>query len=64
MFQPITEAYRNKDEFNIRTGIDGNPKTVGFFIGSPVEGPVVCVRGTYLINMRDDHKKVAQVKYD
>ena len=61
MFQPITEAYRNKDEFNIRTGVDGNPKTVGFFIGSPAEGPVVCVRGTHLLNIRDSHKQVAQV---
>lgn len=61
LFQPVTEGYRNKDEFSIQTGIDGNPKTVGFFVGSPAEGPVVCVRGTHLINMRQSHKEVAQV---
>ncbi|KAJ9585823.1 hypothetical protein L9F63_020525, partial [Diploptera punctata] len=61
---PVTEAYRNKDEFNIRTGIDGNPKTVGFFVGSPVEGSVVCVRGTHLVNMRQSHKQAAQAYED
>lgn len=63
LFQPITEGYRNKDEFNIQTGVDGNPKTVGFFVGSPAEGSVVCVRGTHLINLRQSHIKVAQVHY-
>ena len=60
--QPITEGYRNKDEFNIQTGVDGNPKTVGFFVGSPAEGSVVCVRGTRLINVRHSHIEVAQVR--
>lgn len=61
LFQPVTEGYRNKDEFSIQIGIDGNPKTVGFFVGSPAEESMVCVRGTHLINMRQSHKQVAQV---
>lgn len=61
---PITEGYRNKDEFNIQTGVDGNPKTVGFFVGSPAEGSVVCVRGTRLINVRHSHIEVAQAYED
>lgn len=63
LLQPITEGYRNKDEFNIQAGVDGNPKTVGFFVGSPAEGSVVCVRGTHLINVRQSHIAVAQVHY-
>lgn len=61
---PITEGYRNKDEFNIQAGVDGNPKTVGFFVGSPAEGSVVCVRGTRLINVRQSHIAVAQAYED
>nr|CAD7200133.1 unnamed protein product [Timema douglasi] len=61
---PLTEEYRNKDEFNIRTGVDGNPKTVGFFIGSPSKGNTVCVRGTNLINIKPSHKQAAQAYED
>nr|CAD7586336.1 unnamed protein product [Timema genevievae] len=61
---PLTEEYRNKDEFNIRTGVDGNPKTVGFFIGSPAKGSTVCVRGTNLINLKQSHKQAAQAYED
>lgn len=55
-------AYRNKDEFSIRVGVDGDPKTVGFFVGSPAKGKTVCVRGTHLINMKMKHKNVAKVR--
>ncbi|XP_046391848.1 tRNA (uracil(54)-C(5))-methyltransferase homolog-B-like isoform X2 [Ischnura elegans] len=58
---PVTEKYRNKDEFCVYTGVDGNPKTVGFFIGSKAKGSVVCVRSDELVNMRDSHKMVAKV---
>lgn len=61
---PVTESYRNKDDFSIQTGVDGNPKTVGFFVGSPADGSVVCVRGTHLINVRQSHKEVAQAYED
>jgi tRNA (uracil-5-)-methyltransferase len=60
-FQLVTEGYRNKDEFSIRKGVDGNPKTVGFFVGTPAEGNVVCVPPTHLINLKKSHIEVAQV---
>ncbi|KAH6940253.1 hypothetical protein HPB50_026449 [Hyalomma asiaticum] len=31
---PMVEGYRNKDEFSIRQGPSGEPKTVGFLVGS------------------------------
>jgi hypothetical protein len=32
-------------------------------VGSPASGPVVCVSGTRLVNVRQSHKEVAQVDY-
>ncbi|KAL1138625.1 hypothetical protein AAG570_008688 [Ranatra chinensis] len=58
---PVIEGYRNKDEFSVRTGADGNPKTVGFFIGKPVEGNVCCVPPTHLINVKERHKELSQI---
>ncbi|KAK3887776.1 hypothetical protein Pcinc_008105 [Petrolisthes cinctipes] len=52
--------YRNKDEFGIHFGVDGNPKTVGFFVGKPTDPKMVCVPPTYLINTRDSHKQIAK----
>lgn len=60
-FQPEVLAYRNKDEFGIHFGVDGNPKTVGFFVGRPTDPLMTCVPATFLINMRDSHKQIAQV---
>lgn len=57
---PELIAYRNKDEFGIHFGVDGNPKTVGFFIGKPLDAGMVCVPPTYLINVKQTHKEVAQ----
>ncbi|XP_067001554.2 tRNA (uracil-5-)-methyltransferase homolog B isoform X2 [Anabrus simplex] len=57
---PVTEAYRNKSDLHIRTGIDGNPKTLGFYIGSPAEENVVCVPGTYLLSTKQSHKDIAE----
>uniref|UniRef100_H3B9R3 tRNA (uracil(54)-C(5))-methyltransferase n=1 Tax=Latimeria chalumnae TaxID=7897 RepID=H3B9R3_LATCH len=31
---PITSGYRNKSTFSVNTGPDGNPKTVGYYIGT------------------------------
>lgn len=31
-FQPVLEAYRNKDDFSIGLGLDGEEKTVGFYL--------------------------------
>ncbi|KAK7788348.1 hypothetical protein R5R35_014586 [Gryllus longicercus] len=57
---PVIMEYRNKDEFSIRNGADGHPKTVGFFIGSTASDNAVCVPGTHVITMREKHKKIAQ----
>ena len=57
---PRIAGYRNKDEFSIWPGVDGNPKTVGFFIGQPSHHTnVVCVEPDHLIIMKDSHKKIA-----
>lgn len=53
--------YRNKDEFNFRTGIDGNPKTLGFFVRNPSDGSYLCIPANNLINMKKSHKNIAQV---
>uniref|UniRef100_A0A0P4WEC3 tRNA (uracil(54)-C(5))-methyltransferase n=1 Tax=Scylla olivacea TaxID=85551 RepID=A0A0P4WEC3_SCYOL len=57
---PELIGYRNKDEFGIHFGVDGNPKTVGFFVGRPLDPEMVCVPPTFLINMREKHKQIAQ----
>uniref|UniRef100_A0A0A9W7P9 tRNA (uracil(54)-C(5))-methyltransferase n=2 Tax=Lygus hesperus TaxID=30085 RepID=A0A0A9W7P9_LYGHE len=58
---PVVDHYRNKDEFSIRTGVDGNPKTVGYFAGSPAKGDVVCIGPKGLKNMKPHHTKLAEV---
>lgn len=60
--QPVTESYRNKSEMNIRKGIDGNMKTVGFFIGNPgLDNNVICVPPKYVVNVPEKHKEITQV---
>ncbi|XP_077513306.1 tRNA (uracil-5-)-methyltransferase homolog B-like isoform X2 [Amblyomma americanum] len=59
---PVVEQYRNKDEFSIRQGPDGAPKTVGFLLGSPSGGdPVVCVSPERVVVCKESHRRVAQV---
>ncbi|XP_025200708.1 tRNA (uracil(54)-C(5))-methyltransferase homolog-B-like isoform X1 [Melanaphis sacchari] len=58
---PQIDEYRNKDEFNFRPGIDGNPKTLGFFVSNPSNGNIYCVPTMKLINMKQSHKDIAQV---
>lgn len=57
---PDLIGYRNKDEFGIHFGVDRNPKTVGFFVGRPLDPDMVCVPPTFLINMKEEHKQIAQ----
>ncbi|KAK7087034.1 tRNA (uracil(54)-C(5))-methyltransferase -B [Halocaridina rubra] len=57
---PDILAYRNKDEFGIHYGVDGNPKTVGFFVGKPTDPLMTCVPATHLINVKESHKLIAQ----
>ncbi|XP_068184276.1 tRNA (uracil-5-)-methyltransferase homolog B [Antennarius striatus] len=61
---PVLEGYRNKSTFSIHKGIDGNPKTVGFYIGSFRKGNVICVNGDHLLNMSEKHKLVARCYQD
>ncbi|KAF6212009.1 hypothetical protein GE061_012527 [Apolygus lucorum] len=61
---PVVDHYRNKDVFSIRTGVDGNPKTVGYFAGSPAKGDVVCIEPTRLRNLKPRHTKLAEVFQD
>uniref|UniRef100_V5HTR6 tRNA (uracil(54)-C(5))-methyltransferase n=1 Tax=Ixodes ricinus TaxID=34613 RepID=V5HTR6_IXORI len=58
---PVLEGYRNKDEFSIREGPSGEPKVVGFLVGSPTgEGKAVCVSPDHVIICKESHKRVAR----
>lgn len=57
---PVQEQYRNKDEFSVHNGINGDPKTVGFFIGRPGHEGVLCVPGDHVVVIKDSHKMVAK----
>ncbi|XP_029961887.1 tRNA (uracil-5-)-methyltransferase homolog B [Salarias fasciatus] len=57
---PVREGYRNKSTFSINRGVDGNPKTVGFYVGTGKQRNIVCVSGDHLLNMPEKHKLVAR----
>ena len=58
---PLTERYRNKDEFSIWPGVDGYSKTLGFFIGQPsIHENVVCVEPDQIIVSRESHLSIAK----
>lgn len=61
--KPKTEYYRNKNEFNFRMGADGDPKTLGFFVGRPRCGDVICIRPTHLLCVSQRHKNIAAVRF-
>ncbi|XP_030626819.1 tRNA (uracil-5-)-methyltransferase homolog B [Chanos chanos] len=56
---PVQNGYRNKSTFSINKGVDGNPKTVGFYIGTGKSGNIVCIHGDHLLNMPPKHIMVA-----
>lgn len=56
---PVRDGYRNKSTFSVNRGVDGNPKTVGFYVGTGRQGNIVCVNGDHLLNMPEKHKLVA-----
>ncbi|KAI1289199.1 tRNA (uracil(54)-C(5))-methyltransferase -like protein-B [Halotydeus destructor] len=59
---PMTVEYRNKDEFSIWPGIDGNRKTVGFFVGEPSRhSNVICVEPDNLIISKKSHRALAKL---
>lgn len=61
---PHKDGYRNKSTFSVNRGIDGNPKTVGFYVGTGKKGNIVCVNGDHLLNMPEKHKLVARCYQD
>ncbi|XP_029031734.1 tRNA (uracil-5-)-methyltransferase homolog B isoform X2 [Betta splendens] len=61
---PVTEGYRNKSTFSVNRGVDGNPKTVGFYVGAGRNGTIVCINGDHLLNMPEKHKLVARCYQD
>ncbi|XP_026165337.1 tRNA (uracil-5-)-methyltransferase homolog B [Mastacembelus armatus] len=61
---PVRDGYRNKSMFSVNRGIDGNPKTVGLYVGTGREGKIVCVNADHLLNMPEKHKLVARCYQD
>ncbi|KAF6716499.1 tRNA (uracil(54)-C(5))-methyltransferase-like protein B [Oryzias melastigma] len=61
---PVRDGYRNKSTFSVNKGVDGNPKTVGFYLGTGKQGNIVCVNGDHLLNMPEKHKLVARCYQD
>lgn len=61
---PVRDGYRNKSTFSVNKGVDGNPKTVGFYVGTGKAGNIVCVNGDHLLNMPEKHKQVARCYQD
>ncbi|KAF0027530.1 hypothetical protein F2P81_020271 [Scophthalmus maximus] len=61
---PVRDGYRNKSSFSVNRGADGNPKTVGFYVGTARQGNIVCVSGDHLLNMPEKHTLVARCYQD
>lgn len=61
---PVRNGYRSKSTFSVNRGVDGNPKTVGFYVGTGRKGNIVCVSGDHLLNMPQKHKLVARCYQD
>ncbi|NWI52669.1 TRM2 methyltransferase, partial [Calyptomena viridis] len=57
---PIVNGYRNKSTFSVNRGPDGNPKTVGLYVGTGKAKNIVCVKADHMENMPLKHKQVAQ----
>lgn len=61
--QPEIQNYRNMDDFAIHVGPDGDPKTVGFFVGAQDDTLARCVQPTHLSTLKESHKLVADVGF-
>ncbi|XP_012505487.1 PREDICTED: tRNA (uracil(54)-C(5))-methyltransferase homolog [Propithecus coquereli] len=57
---PVISGYRNKSTFSVNRGPDGNPKTVGYYLGTRRDGNIVCVQSKHLKNIPEKHNQVAQ----
>jgi len=42
------------------TGVDGNPKSMGFYTGGDRDPTITCVKGGQLKNIPEKHKQVAR----
>uniref|UniRef100_A0A8C3WT81 tRNA (uracil(54)-C(5))-methyltransferase n=1 Tax=Catagonus wagneri TaxID=51154 RepID=A0A8C3WT81_9CETA len=58
--KPVIDGYRNKSTFSVNRGPDGNPKTVGYYLGTWRDRNIVCVRSNHLKNIPEKHNQVAQ----
>uniref|UniRef100_A0A8C7AH66 tRNA (uracil(54)-C(5))-methyltransferase n=1 Tax=Neovison vison TaxID=452646 RepID=A0A8C7AH66_NEOVI len=58
--KPVINGYRNKSTFSVNRGPDGNPKTVGYYLGTWRDRSIVCVRSNHLKNIPEKHNQVAQ----
>lgn len=61
---PVMCGYRNKSTFSVNRGIDGNPKTVGYYVGTGKGEDIVCVNGDHLVCTSEKHKLVARCYQD
>ncbi|KAM4664733.1 tRNA (uracil-5-)-methyltransferase homolog B isoform 2-T2 [Discoglossus pictus] len=61
---PEIFSYRNKTSFSVNQGPDGNPKTVGNYVGTGRGRNIVCVRTDHLIHIPEKHKLVAKCYED
>ncbi|XP_010567124.1 PREDICTED: tRNA (uracil(54)-C(5))-methyltransferase homolog isoform X1 [Haliaeetus leucocephalus] len=57
---PIINGYRNKSTFSVNRGPDGNPKTVGLYVGTGRARNIVCVKANHMENIPPEHKQVAE----
>ncbi|XP_012582481.1 PREDICTED: tRNA (uracil(54)-C(5))-methyltransferase homolog isoform X1 [Condylura cristata] len=57
---PVINGYRNKSTFSVNQGPDGNPKTVGYYLGTWRDRNIVCVQSHHLKNIPEKHHQVAQ----
>ncbi|XP_029305339.1 tRNA (uracil-5-)-methyltransferase homolog B [Cottoperca gobio] len=61
---PVRDGYRNKSTFSVNRGVDGNPKTVGYYVGTGRKRNIVSVNGDHLLNIPEKHKLVARCYQD
>lgn len=61
---PVRDGYRNKCTFSVNKGVDGDPKTVGLYVGTGKDRNIVCVHGDHLLNMPAKHKLVGRCYED
>ncbi|XP_065209045.1 tRNA (uracil-5-)-methyltransferase homolog B-like [Planococcus citri] len=58
---PVIDHYRSKDEYNVRMGVDGDPKTYGLFTGRPAVGQVYSIRPIRIPVIKPKHNKILEI---